>query len=484
MDKNLKALQPAAVWKYFSEIAAIPRPSHHEERIRKYIVDFAVEHNLEHCVDDACNVYIRKPATPGMEGRKGIVLQAHLDMVPQKNNDKVFDFENDPIEAYVDGEWVTANGTTLGADNGIGVATILAVLADDTIPHGEIEGLFTATEETGMDGAFGLKAGLLKGDILLNLDSETEGELYVGCAGGLDLNAKFDYTAEPAPATDYKAVTLTVKGLKGGHSGIQIGYQRGNANRLLFRFLNATKQEYLLASIDGGGLRNAIPREAVATLFVKDAEAFAAEAAEYENVIAAEFAGIEDSVSVRVEDAATAPATVIPAAVAQRLTRAVIGVADGAMRMSVAMEGLVQTSTNLARVVSDGKTIKLQCLLRSSMNSEKIALAESMRAVLELAGAKVELSGAYDGWNPNMDSPVLHAMKASYKALFGKEASVTAIHAGLECGIIGGTYPNLDMISFGPTICYPHSPDEKVEIASVGKFYAFLLDTLKNAPAK
>ena len=482
MDKNLKALQPAAVWKYFSEIAAIPRPSHHEERIRQYIVDFAVAHNLEHCVDEAHNVYIRKPATAGMENRKGIVLQAHLDMVPQKNNDKVFDFENDPIEAYVDGEWVTANGTTLGADNGIGVATILAVLADDTHPHGEIEGLFTATEETGMDGAFGLKAGLLKGDILLNLDSETEGELYVGCAGGLDLNAVFDYTAEPAPA-GYEAVKLTVKGLKGGHSGIQIGYQRGNANRLLFRFLNASKQEHLLASVDGGGLRNAIPREAVATLLVKNAEAFAAEAAEYEKTVTAEFAGIEDSISISVE-AAEAPATVIPSEVAKRLAKAVIGVADGVAKMSTAMEGLVQTSTNLARVVSDGRTVKLQCLLRSSMNSEKTALAEAMTAVMELAGAKVELSGAYDGWNPNMESPVLHAMKASYKALFGQEPAVTAIHAGLECGIIGGTYPNLDMISFGPTICYPHSPDEKVEIASVGKFYSFLLDTLRNAPAK
>ena len=484
MDKNLKALQPAAVWKYFSEIAAIPRPSHHEERIRKYIVDFAVEHNLEHCVDDANNVYIRKPATPGMENRKGIVLQAHLDMVPQKNNDKVFDFENDPIEAYVDGEWVTANGTTLGADNGIGVAAILAVLADDTIPHGEIEGLFTATEETGMDGAFGLKAGLLKGDILLNLDSETEGELYVGCAGGLDLNATMRYRQEAAPATGYKTVTLIIKGLKGGHSGIQIGYQRGNANRLLFRFLNATKQEFLLSSVSCGDLRNAIPREAFALLLVKDVAAFAAEAAEYEKTIIAEYAGIEDSISVRVTELAKSPAKVIPAKTTARLTKAVIGLPDGVAKMSTAMEGLVQTSTNLARVYSTGTNIRIQCLLRSSMNSEKIALAESMRAVLELAGAKVELSGAYDGWNPNMASPVLHAMKASYKALFGKEPSVTAIHAGLECGIIGGTYPNLDMISFGPTICYPHSPDEKVEIASVGKFYSFLLDTLKNAPLK
>lgn len=483
MDKNLNALQPAAVWKYFSEIAAIPRPSHHEERIREYILRFAERHRLEHCLDEAGNVYIRKGATPGMENRKGIVLQAHLDMVPQKNNDKEFDFENDPIEAYVDGEWVTANGTTLGADNGIGAASILAVLADDSAVHGDIEGLFTATEETGMDGAFGLKPGLLKGDILLNLDSETEGELYVGCAGGLDLNASLGYSAEAAPATGYKAITLTVKGLKGGHSGIQIGCQRGNANRLLFRFLNAAKQEYLLAAIDGGGLRNAIPREAVATLLVKDVPTFAAEAAEYEKTIINEFDGIEDSISVEVAEAAM-PATVMPADTASRLAKAVIGLPDGVIRMSSAMEGLVQTSTNLARVVSDGSSVKMQCLLRSSMNSEKVALGEAMSAVLELAGFKVELSGSYDGWNPDMNSPVLHAMRDSYKALFGVEPAVTAIHAGLECGIIGGTYPGLDMISFGPTICYPHSPDEKVNIASVGKFYAFLLDTLKNAPVK
>lgn len=483
MDTNLKALQPAAVWHYFSEIAGIPRPSHHEERIRQYIVDFAKAHKLEHCVDSANNVYVRKPATPGMENRKGIVLQAHLDMVPQKNNDKVFDFENDPIEAYVDGKWVTANGTTLGADNGIGVATILAVLADNEIPHGELEGLFTATEETGMDGAFGLKAGLLKGDILLNLDSESEGELYVGCAGGLDLNASFSYTAKPAPA-GYTAVKLTVKGLKGGHSGIQIGCQRGNANRLLFRFLNATSRRFLLVSVDGGGLRNAIPREAVATLLVKNPKAFAADVAKYEKTVIAEYAGIEDSISIKVEECNCAPAAVIPSQVASRLAKAVIGLPDGVVRMSMAMKGLVQTSTNLARVVSDGSTVRMQCLLRSSVNSEKTALAEAMKAVLELAGAKVELSGAYDGWNPDMASPVLHAMTASYKALFGKKPSVTAIHAGLECGIIGGTYPNLDMISFGPTICYPHSPDEKVEIASVGKFYSFLLDTLKNAPEK
>ena len=482
MNYNLEQLKPELVWKHFKAICQIPHPSHHEEKIREYVVEFAKAHNLEYSVDEACNVYIAKPATAGYEDRKGIVLQAHLDMVPQKNNDKVFDFENDPIEAYIDGEWVTANGTTLGADNGIGAACILAVLEDNTLEHGAIEGLFTATEETGMDGAFGLKGGLLKGDILLNLDSETEGELYVGCAGGTDANITLPYTAEVAPQ-GWSAVKLEVKGLKGGHSGIQIGFQRGNANRLLCRLLLHTEQEWLLSSIDGGGLRNAIPREAQAVILVKDVAAFKAEAAAYEKTLQAEFENIEDSIAVLVEEVAY-PTEIIPTEVATKLVKAVVGAPNGVVKMSVEMEGLVQTSTNLARVVSDGKCAKIQCLLRSSVSSEKVALAEAIKGVFELAGAEVELSGSYDGWKPNMESPILKAMLASYEALYGKKPAVTAIHAGLECGIIGGVYPNLDMISFGPTICYPHSPDEKVEIASVEKFYEVLLHTLKNAPKK
>ena len=484
MDKNLTALKPALVWKHFAAITQIPHPSHHEEKIREYVVNFAKAQGLEHSVDEANNVYVYKPATPGMEGKKGIIMQAHLDMVPQKNNDKEFDFENDPIEAYIDGEWVTANGTTLGADNGIGAAAILAVLEDDTIAHGEIEALFTATEETGMDGAFGLKGGLLKGDILLNLDSETEGELYVGCAGGLDANITLPYAPVATPQ-GYKAYTLEVKGLKGGHSGIQIGYQRANANRELFRILLHTELEVLLASVDGGGLRNAIPREAVATVLVKesDAAAFEAAVAAHEKVVIAEYDGIEDSVSITATPTEL-PAEIIPSEVATALAKAVVGAPNGVVKMSIAMEGLVQTSSNLARVVSNGECVKLQCLLRSSVNSEKHALGEAIKGVFELAGATVELSGDYDGWKPNMASPILKAMTESYEALYGRQPAITAIHAGLECGIIGGVYPNLDMISFGPTICYPHSPDEKVEIASVAKFYDFLLHTLKNAPEK
>ena len=357
------------------------------------------------------------------------------------------------------------------------------MLEDRTLKHGPLEALFTATEETGMDGANGLEKGLLHGDILLNLDSEEEGELYVGCAGGLDANMTFGYKAEPTPAGGYTAAKISVKGLKGGHSGIQIVCQRANANKVLFRFLNAAPCDVLLASVDGGGLRNAIPREAEAVVLVEtgDYDEFAAAVKAYEETVRAEYAGIEDAVSVKVAEVGK-PAEMLPKEVAGNLIKAVAACPDGVQQMSVAMPGLVQTSTNLARVVSDGRTVKLQCLLRSSVNTEKEALGESIAALFTLAGAKTELTGAYNGWNPDMESPILKAMTASYEALYGKKPAVTAIHAGLECGIIGSAYPGLDMISFGPTICYPHSPDEKVEIASVGKFYDFLVDTLRNVP--
>ena len=487
MDKNLTALKPALVWKHFAQIVHIPRPSGHEEAIRQYIIDFAKAQGLEWKEDKAHNVYVRKPASEGMENRVGVVIQAHLDMVPQKNNDKQFDFLTDPIEAYIDGEWVTADGTTLGADNGIGAAAILAVLEDKTLVHGPVEALFTATEETGMDGAFGLEEGMLQGDILLNLDSETEGELYVGCAGGLDATTTFTYEAEPAPACDCVALKLTAKGMKGGHSGIQIGYQRANANKVLFRFLDMISADYKfrIASVDGGGLRNAIPREAEAVvLFAKaEQEAVVAALAAYEKLIIKEFEDIEDNIQLFADEVAM-PQEVMPAKLSENLVKAIIACPDGVQKMSISMEGLVQTSTNLARVVSDGKTVKVQCLLRSSVRSEKEFLGARMVAVFSLAGGETELSGSYDGWNPNMKSPILAAMTTSYEQLYGKRPAVTAIHAGLECGIIGSKYPNLDMISFGPTICYPHSPDEKVEIASVEKFYDFLLRTLENIPVK
>ncbi len=487
MNKDFSALKPALVWKHFLAICEIPHPSFHEEKIRQYIIDFAAEHSLECIEDEAHNLLVRKAATQGMENSVGVVMQAHLDMVPQKNNDKEFNFETDPIEVYIDGDWVTANGTTLGADNGIGVAAMLAVLEDKTLVHGPVEALFTATEESGMHGAFGLKAGFMQGDILLNLDSEGEGELYVGCAGGMDANVTFDYTAEPTPESGYTALELSIKGLKGGHSGIQIIEQRANANRLLFRFLRSCMCEcdMHLCSVDGGGLRNAIPREAAAVMLVATAqvECFKSAVAEFEKTVIVEFDGVEDAISISVAEC-SAPSEMIPDAVAANLTRAVVGCPDGVVRMSTAMENLVQTSTNLARVISDGATVKLQALMRSSSNSEKQALGAAISSVFELAGASVALSGAYDGWNPNMKSPILKTMLASYEELYNKRPEVMAIHAGLECGIIGTNYPTMDMISFGPTICYPHSPDEKVEIESVDKFYNFLLYTLKNVPQK
>ena len=483
---KLTELDPKPVWRHFAEICAIPRPSGHEEKIRKYVVDFAREHGLECTVDEANNVLVRKPATPGMENRRGVILQAHLDMVPQKNNDKVFDFERDAIQAYVDGDWVTADGTTLGSDNGMGVAAILAVLESNDIQHGPLEALFTATEETGMDGAFGLKGGVLRGEMLLNLDSETEGELYVGCAGGTDANIRLPYVAEAVP-TGYKAYRIDVKGLKGGHSGIEIVLQRANANKLLFRILREAMKRcgMQLASVDGGGLRNAIPREAVAVVLVPEGNEadFLALVEKMSCIFQKEFAGVEDTLSVEVE-ATELPEKMIPEVTAKRLVAAVVGCPNGVMKMSRAMAGLVQTSNNLARVVSDGSSVKLQALMRSSVRSEKEEVGEMIASVFELAGAEVELTGSYDGWNPNMNSPILQTMMRSYEELFGKKPAVTAIHAGLECGIIGANYPEMDMISFGPTICYPHSPDEKVNIASVGRFWSYLLHTLAGTPSK
>lgn len=487
MDKDFSKLKPELLWKRFSEICNIPHPSHHEEKIREYIVKFAKEHKLDYTVDEGPNVIIRKPATSGMEGRKTIVLQAHLDMVPQKNSDKEFDFEKDPIEAYIDGEWVTANGTTLGADNGIGASAILAVLESNDIKHGPIEALFTATEETGMDGAFALRAGELKGDILVNLDSETEGELYVGCAGGLDVTATMKYDTVKLDKNEFAGYRLELKGLKGGHSGMEIVLQRGNANKLLVRFMRNFQEKLgiMLCDIDGGGLRNAIPREAFATVAVmkKNEKAFLAAVKRFEKLYINEYKGIEDSISFKAIPVKT-PSKAINFFDQANLIDAVFACPNGVMRMSTSMPGLVQTSSNLARVVSERGYFKIMCLLRSSVNSEKDDLALMIRTVMELSGATVKQSGAYDGWNPNMESPILKTMKESYNKLFGREPDVMAIHAGLECGIIGGKYPSMDMISCGPTIKYPHSPDEKVNIASVEKFWKFLCYTLENAPVK
>lgn len=488
MEKLITQLQPAEVWGVFAQILQIPRPSYHEEKIRDFVENFGKKLGLETLRDDAGNIIIRKPATPGMENRKGVILQGHLDMVPQKNSDKTHDFENDPIEGVVDGEWVRANGTTLGADNGIGVSAILAVLASKNIVHGPVEALFTATEETGMDGANGLQAGLLQGDILINTDSEDEGELYVGCAGGEDVSVLFSYKDKKL-SKDFTGVKLAVTGLKGGHSGIDISLGRGNAVKVFFRILNEAYQKLgvRLASIDGGSLRNAIPREAFGVLAVKEnkLDKFTALVEELAGVIQQELAVTEPNLKVSVE-AAEKPARVMNRKTQVKLTRAIVACPNGVIRMSDSMAGLVETSTNLAVVKSDNENnvVRIACLMRSSVDSAKVELASRLEAVFALAGGKTTFSGSYPGWKPNMDSPILKTMQEVYREKFGRTPEIKAIHAGLECGILGGKYPNWDMISFGPTIRFPHSPDEKINIASVQKFWDFLLETLKNIPQK
>ncbi len=488
MGNILSGLKPEAIWKHFEEMCEIPHPSKHEQKMIDYVVNFAKANNLEYEVDEVGNVVIRKPATPGMESRQGVILQGHLDMVPQANSDANHNFEKDPIKPRIDGEWVKATGTTLGADNGIGVSTSLAILEAKDIVHGPIEAIFTIDEETGMTGAFGLKPGLLKGDILMNLDSEDEGELFIGCAGGTNANAIFKYNKKPAPKK-HNTYKLIVKGLKGGHSGCDIHLGRGNSNKLLFRFLRQAEKNFAirLAAVEGGNLRNAIPREAFAVLMVpKDnVKVFEAAVLAYEETIKKEFAGVEPGLTVSL-DKAKSPKNVFDKSTQKNLINAIFVCPNNVVRMSVDMPGLVETSTNLAIVKSDDKTktIEVKCLLRSSVDSSKEALEQKIESVFELAGAECTFDGQYPGWKPNPNSPILTVMVDLYEKLFGKKPEIKAIHAGLECGLIGGVFPNLDMISFGPTIRFPHSPDEQCNIETVQKFWDYLLETLKNVPVK
>ncbi|MDD2380645.1 MAG: aminoacyl-histidine dipeptidase [Mariniphaga sp.] len=485
---HIKDIHPTQVWEIFDQILRIPRPSNHEEQIREWAVNFGKSLGLETVKDEVGNVIIRKPATPGMENRKGVILQGHLDMVPQKNSDKIHDFSVDPIEAFVDGGWVTANGTTLGADNGIGVASALAVLASENLNHGPLEVLLTATEETGMDGAKGLNPGLLKGEVLINTDSEDEGELYVGCAGGEDVNVQFNFSEEKIPK-GYAVFNLNVTGLKGGHSGIDIPLQRGNAIKVFFRIFHAVmkKLDARLIHIDGGSLRNAIPREAFGKIAVNEsnAEKLVQLIREMTGVIQSELAFTESGLKVDVIRTDTQE-VFMDKTTQQNLTMAVIACPNGVIRMSDSMKGLVETSSNLAIVKSDdsSKTVQVSCLMRSSVDSAKEELGSRIKAVFELAGAQVVLSGNYAGWKPNMDSPILKTMLKVYENKFGRIPEVKAIHAGLECGILGGNYPHWDMISFGPTIRFPHSPDEKVNVETVKRFWEFLTATLENIPEK
>lgn len=479
-------LAPQNVWKHFYSLTRIPRPSGHVEQVTEFLVNFGKELGLESFTDEVGNVIIRKPATSGMENRRGVILQAHMDMVPQKNNDTVHDFTKDPIETWVDGEWVKAKGTTLGADDGLGVAAAMAVLEAKDLKHGPLEVLITKDEETGMYGAFGLKEGTLKGDILLNLDSEQEGELYIGCAGGIDITASLEYKEE-APADGFVARKLTLKGLRGGHSGLEINEGRGNANKLLARVVHDLLVEFdcQLASFEGGNMRNAIPREAHAILLFNpdDMEGLDDYIKEYEAQINSEYETIESNVSLKME-AVEVPATVVPEEIQDNMINVLMACQDGVMRMIPTVPDTVETSSNLAIVIIAGGKAEVRILARSSCDTMKDFLADSLAACFSMAGMKVEFSGGYSGWQPNVNSPILQAMKASYKEQFGTEPAVKVIHAGLECGIIGATYKNLDMISFGPTLRSPHSPDERAYIPSVTRFYDFLVATLEKTPVK
>jgi dipeptidase D len=479
--KDIRKLEPDALWHYFYEITQIPRPSKKEKKIVDFVIKFGKDHKLETVVDKVGNVIIRKPATKGMERRKGIIFQSHLDMVPQKNSDKKHDFEKDPIEAIVDGEWVKANGTTLGSDNGIGVAATIAILASKDIPHGSLEALFTIDEETGMTGANGLKKGLLKGDILMNLDSEDEGELYVGCAGGIDVSVTKKYREEKSPR-GMSAYRVDIKGLKGGHSGVDIALGRANSNKLMFRFLMQAESDFgiRLAEAAGGDLRNAIPREAYSVVLVPGVKAtqFEKFVKGYEKMYRKEFSETEPTLSFKCKKI-KASVRIMSKTEQYKIIRSIFACPNGVQRMSQAMPGLVESSNNLAIVKCGGGKFEAHNLTRSSVDSAKEAIAWKIAAVFHLIGAKVTLSGSYPGWKPNMESPILKTMSGVYKKMYGKIPEIKAIHAGLECGIIGGIYPGLDMISFGPTIKYPHSPDEKVNIASVKKFFDFLCETMK-----
>ena len=486
MNKVLSNLEPNPLWNYFEDICNIPHPSKKEEKIIAYVKKFGEDLGLETHTDVVGNIVIRKPATPGYEKRQTIVLQGHLDMVPQKNNDTQHDFEKDPIEPWIDGEWVKARGTTLGADNGIGAAAAMAVLAANDLEHGPIECLFTIDEETGMTGAFALKEGFLKGDILMNLDSEDEGELYIGCAGGIDTTAWFHYN-ETDVVGAVEAYKVELKGLKGGHSGLDIKLGRGNANKIMNRLLWQANRNFSLQlhSIEGGSLRNAIPREATAIVVVpkENEENFENLVKELGLKIKNELKNVEPDFVLQVSKTEV-PSTVIDPKVAANLFNGIYACPNGVIRMIDDMPEVVETSTNLAIVKSDNGKVEVCTLQRSSVDSAKDDLCNMMRSVFEMADAKVEHAGSYPGWKPNVKSPILKTMKNVYQQKFGNIPEVKVIHAGLECGLIGGVYPNLDMISFGPTIRNPHSPDEKVNIKTVGLFWEFLVETLKNAPVK
>lgn len=484
MSDTIKQLQPSALWSHFADLNAVPRPSKKEERVIAFMKAFGESLSLPTSVDKVGNVIIKKPATKGMEDCQTVVLQSHIDMVHQKNGDTIFDFDQQGIDMYVDGDWVKAKGTTLGADNGIGVATIMALLSSTDIPHPPIEALFTIDEETGMTGALNLEGGLLEGRILLNLDTEEDTELTIGCAGGVDVTANGTYQQENPTAS--KAYTISVKGLTGGHSGADIHLGRGNANKIMNRILYTLHKEISIAisSIDGGSLRNAIPRESVAVIVVSPEQEAQLQNtfSELANHIKAENSITDAQLEIQLT-ATAVPEKVMSKTFQEKLLAALYTCPNGIYRMSPAIQGLVQSSNNLARVLVKEGTYSIQCLTRSSVDSEKTDLANAISAAFGLMGdASITLAGSYPGWEPRPDAPIIQLMSNLYEELFGEKAHVNAIHAGLECGILGTNYPGMQMISFGPNIYGAHSPDERVQISSVQKFWKYFLETLKRIP--
>ncbi|QYJ81521.1 aminoacyl-histidine dipeptidase [Shewanella aegiceratis] len=483
---TLSQLQPQALWQWFEQICAIPHPSKHEQALSQYIQNWAKDKQLSVVEDKVGNLIIKKPATPGMENRKVVALQAHIDMVPQKNADKVHDFEKDPIEAYVDGEWVKAKGTTLGSDNGIGMASALAILGSDDIPHGPLEVLLTIDEEAGMTGAFGLEAGYLDAEILINTDSEQEGEIYMGCAGGVDAQITVPMVwqaAEPSLST----YTLTLSGLKGGHSGVNIHLGRGNANKLLARFLfnHADELALELTNFSGGSLRNAIPREASVSFMLPSENLPRLETLiqEYTDLVRQELAIADPDMLLTLSEIPAAT-QVLSEATQQTLIDLLNACPNGVMRMSDEIQGVTETSLNVGVITTEAESVSILCLIRSLIDSGREEVEGYLTALSNLAGAEVEFSGAYPGWKPDSSSPVMAIVKDTYESIYNKEPVIMVIHAGLECGLFKKPYPEMDMVSIGPTIRFPHSPDEMVLIETVEQYWKLLLAVLERIPEK
>ena len=486
MSQEIRNLEPKLLWNKFADLNAVPRPSKKEDRVIQFMKDFGNALGLETFEDDIRNVIIRKPATTGLENRKALVLQGHLDMVHQKNANTVFDFDTQGIEMYVDGDWVRARGTTLGADNGLGVAMIMAILESTDIKHPAIEALFTIDEETGMTGALNLKGGILRGDILLNMDTEEDDEIDIGCAGGIDVTATRSYHEEETPEGSVGYI-ITVKGLNGGHSGMDIHKGLGNANKIMNRLLFDGFENFGLqvTEINGGSLRNAIPRESTATVIVASMydEAYVFDMQEIIGDIKAEFKTTEPNLTIEITKTEL-PSKVMELGVQEGIIRAIYTAHNGVYRMSADMDDLVETSNNIARVIIKDGEISVGCLTRSSVESSKMDLANALRSAFELCGCEVAFTGSYPGWTPNVKSEILDLLVKIYENQNSEKPKVVACHAGLECGILGTNYPDMDMISFGPTIHGAHSPDERASIKSAQKFWNFVLEILENIPVK